>query len=169
MPCSWAEKYPKIKICFQEDSNPNYRHFAVGLIDWPGARIDHRSSGSVQVVSKFWISFVHVSGKGIAAIQFNIVDLPVCKSVGISFQMAQDSRIASAGKVPVILVDPELQSFIVDLKINNVVNVNVTHFRFVINCLHNLPEPSFRWETSEDLLAIDPVGLFCDTASNHRH
>lgn len=58
-------------------------HASVDLIHGPTARIDHRPSSSVEVKTKFRISMVHVSRMGIAAVQFDVVDVPRSESISI--------------------------------------------------------------------------------------
>ena len=52
----------------------------------------------------------------VATVDLDVVYAPVGKRLGVSFEVAQKSWIASAGVVAVVLVDAELQPEVVNLE-----------------------------------------------------
>lgn len=53
---------------------------------------------------------VHVFGVRVAAVDFNVVDVPRGEGLRVLLQRAQDARIAGASVVAVVLVNAELQT-----------------------------------------------------------
>ena len=51
----------------------------------------------------------------VATVDLDVVYAPVGKRLGVSFEVAQNSWIASAGVVAVVLVDAELHAFAMNL------------------------------------------------------
>ena len=52
----------------------------------------------------------------VATVDLDVVYAPVGKRLGVSFEVAKNSWIASAGVVAVVLVDAELQPEVVNLE-----------------------------------------------------
>ena len=77
----------------------NYRHSAVGLIDWPGAGVDHGSAGLIEPVAKLGVALVHVVGVGVAPVQLHVVDVPAGEGVRVLLQL--DTRF----RVHLLLID----------------------------------------------------------------
>lgn len=60
-------------------------------------------------------TFVHVPREGVAAVQLDVVDLPVGESESVQLEVAQDSRITCTGVIPIVLVNPKFQPFRMNL------------------------------------------------------
>lgn len=91
-------------------------HARVDLVDRPAARVHHGLAGAVEVVPELWIAPVHVGREGVATVQLDVVYVPRREGLRVGLEVAQDAGVAGARVVPEVLVDPELQSFGMDLQ-----------------------------------------------------
>lgn len=65
------------------------------------------------------LTSVHVTRVGVAAVQLDVVHVPLGERESVQLQGAQHSRVARAREVAVVLVDPELQPLRVHLHNNH--------------------------------------------------
>lgn len=86
-------------------------HPRVDLVHRPAARVDHGSSGLVEVEAELGVAPVHVAGVRVTSVQFDVIDVPSGKSFRIQLQVAEHPRISGAGVVAEVLVYSEFQSF----------------------------------------------------------
>ena len=54
----------------------SHRHPAVGLVDRPGAGVDHGAACLVEPVTELWVAFVHVIRVGVTPVQLDVVNVP---------------------------------------------------------------------------------------------
>lgn len=67
------------------------------------------------------LTSVHVRRMRVAAVQLDIVHLPVCKGLSVYLQVAQNAGIARAGVVAVVLINAKTQTTCMHLNIIKVV------------------------------------------------
>lgn len=86
-------------------------HAGVDLVDGPAAGVDHGPSGLVEVEAELGVSPVHVPRMGVAPVEFHVVHVPGGEGLRVQLQIPEDARIARAGVVAEVFVNPEFQSF----------------------------------------------------------
>ena len=54
---------------------------------------------------------VHFGWIGVTAVQFYVIDSPIGKSLRISIQMIQNSRITTASEISIIFINTKIKAF----------------------------------------------------------
>lgn len=104
---------PPDKQAYKITFRSKYQNSCIASL--PTARIDHGTTCGIQESSEFWITSCHVANVGKAAIQLDIVHIPVRKGLRIEFHVMYHTRIAGTGICAKVLVQTEFQSSVVDL------------------------------------------------------
>jgi hypothetical protein len=112
----------------------------IDLINGPAAAVNHRSTSSIEMASKLGISLdengvmitciaknfhtyhIHVGGQRVAAVQFNIIDVPWGKLLRILLRGSKNAGVSSARVVTIIFVDAKLETFRMNLQLSTLMS-----------------------------------------------